>query len=195
MLRIEPLQRRYPPGHHRRHAQLQAHPYRNALWQIDPTGVEPAQRLTRSRKGESAATFTDAGDLLFTSARPDPAADDDDEPTAALWLLPSGGGDASLIGNRLGGYGKVQTHGSHVLTAAPRLTASTDEADDDRRRRERKDNNVSAILHASYPVRQWDHDLGPGADHLMAADLPGLATGADAKPARTPNRRGSRCAI
>ncbi len=158
--------------------------YRTALWQVDPTGVEPARRLTRSRKGESAATFTDAGDLLFTSARPDPDADDDDEPTTALWLLPAGGGDASLIGNRLGGYGKVQTHGSHVLTAAPRLTASTDETDDDRRRKERKDNNVSAILHASYPVRQWDHDLGPGADHLMVADLPDLATGADAEPVR-----------
>ena len=52
--------------------------YRNALWEVDPTGTEPARRLTRSRKGESSALFTDAGDLLFTSARPDPDADDDD---------------------------------------------------------------------------------------------------------------------
>lgn len=158
--------------------------YRNALWQVDPTGTEPARRLTRSRKGESSALFTDAGDLLFTSARPDPDADDDDEPTAALWLLPAAGGDASLIGNRLGGYGKVQTHGSQVLAAAPRLTASTDEADDDRRRKERKDNSVSAILHASYPVRHWDHDLGPGSQHLMAADLPTSAPQAGDDPVR-----------
>ncbi|MFT4226536.1 S9 family peptidase [Micropruina sp.] len=158
--------------------------YRNALWEVDPTGTEPARRLTRSRKGESSALFTDAGDLLFTSARPDPDADDDDEPTAALWLLPAAGGEASLIGNRLGGYGKVQTHSTQVLAAAPRLAASTDEADDDRRRKERKDNSVSAILHASYPVRHWDHDLGPGSQHLMAADLPASALEAGADPVR-----------
>ncbi len=158
--------------------------YRNAVWQVDPTGTEPARRLTRSRKGESSVLFTDTGDLLFTSARPDPDADDDDEPAAALWLLPASGGDACLIGNRLGGYGKVHTHGAQVLVAASRLNPSTDEADDDRRRKERKDNSVSAILHSSYPVRHWDHDLGPGAVHLMAAGLPNPASDAGNEPVR-----------
>ncbi|MFT4217048.1 MAG: prolyl oligopeptidase family serine peptidase [Micropruina sp.] len=146
--------------------------YRSALWQIDPTGIEPARRLTRSRPGESLATFSDRGDLLFTSSRPDPDADEDEDSPAALWLLPASGGEAALIGNRLGGYDTVRSHGDRVLVAAPRLGASTDEADDDRRRKERKDRTISAILHAGYPVRHWDHDLGPGAVHLMTATLP-----------------------
>ena len=159
--------------------------YRSALWQIDPTGEQPARRLTRSRKGEASAAFTDAGDLLFTSARPDPDADEDDEGPAALWLLPAAGGDAVLIGNRLGGYDQVRTHGDRVVVSAPRLDASSDEADDDRRRKERKDRTVSAILHNSYPVRHWDHDLGPGALHLLAAPLPDASAPAvDEGPAR-----------
>jgi hypothetical protein len=67
--------------------------YVSALWEVDPTGTAPARRLTRSAKGESSAVFTAAGDVLFTSARPDPdTADGDDDPKAALWLLPAGGG-------------------------------------------------------------------------------------------------------
>ena len=46
--------------------------YRTALWEVDPAGEAPARRLTRSAKGESSAVFTRSGDLLFTSARPDP---------------------------------------------------------------------------------------------------------------------------
>ena len=58
--------------------------YRSALWQVDPAGESAARRLTRSRKGESSAVFTDAGDILFTSGRPDPEADEDEEGPAAL---------------------------------------------------------------------------------------------------------------
>ncbi|PWQ88621.1 S9 family peptidase, partial [Enterococcus faecium] len=31
-------------------------------------------------------------------------------------------------------------------------------------------NKVSAILHAGYPVRSWDHDIGPAQTHLFHAD-------------------------
>ena len=146
--------------------------YRTALWQVDPAGAEPARRLSRSRKGESSAVFTVAGDILFTSARPDPDADEDEEGPAALWLLPATGGDARLIGNRLGGFEKVLSHGDVLLAAAPRLAATADESEEERLRKERKDRSVSAILHVSYPVRHWDHDTGPGAIHLLASALP-----------------------
>ena len=145
--------------------------YRTALWRLDPSGNSPARRLTRSRKGESSAVFTDAGDILFTSARPDPEADEDEEGPAALWLLPAEGGDARLIGNRLGGFEKIASHADVVLAGAQRL-GSADLADEERIRKDRKDLNVSAILHSSYPVRHWDHDLGPGATHLLSAPLP-----------------------
>jgi dipeptidyl aminopeptidase/acylaminoacyl peptidase len=32
----------------------------------------------------------------------------------------------------------------------------------------RKDNKISAVLHTGYPVRHWDHDLGPATPHLFA---------------------------
>ena len=146
--------------------------YRNAVWQVDPTGERPARRLTRSRKGESSAVFTDAGDVLFTSARPDPDADEDEDGPAALWLLPSDGGDARLINSRLGGFEQIVSHADVLLASAARLPAAGDEGDENRLRKERKDRHVSAILHTSYPVRHWDHDTGPGAVHLLSGRLP-----------------------
>src|SRR6478736_1170529 len=99
--------------------------YVTALWEVDPEGVRPARRLTRSAKGESAARFASTGDLLFTSARPD--ADDDER----------------LLGAR-------------------------------------KDAKVAAILHSSYPVRYWDHDLGPARPRLFAGDLTTVAASPEA---------------
>src|SRR5690625_7676546 len=48
--------------------------YATALWQIDPEGQAPAQRLTRSAKREAGGAFSVPGDLYFTSARRDPDA-------------------------------------------------------------------------------------------------------------------------
>jgi len=48
--------------------------YLTSLWRIDPGGG-PARRLTRSAEGEASPRFLPDGSLLFTSKRPDPAAD------------------------------------------------------------------------------------------------------------------------
>ena len=68
--------------------------YVSALWEVDPAGERPARRLTRSAKGETPVAFLSDGGLLFTSSRPDPQAKADEDPPAALWLLPGGGGEA-----------------------------------------------------------------------------------------------------
>ena len=53
---------------------------RSALWQVDPAGVAPPRRLTRSAAGEAGgAAFLPDGSLLFTSSRPDPDAKPDPE--------------------------------------------------------------------------------------------------------------------
>lgn len=152
--------------------------YVTALWEVDPTGERPARRLTRSAKSEASAAFTPAGDLLFTSARPDPDAQDpDDDPSPALWLLPADGAEARVVADRRAGVGGVQvaTDAPTVLVVSDVLPSASDPADDDRRRKERKDAKVAAILHTGYPVRYWDHDLGPGAPHAfvgtVAADV------------------------
>jgi dipeptidyl aminopeptidase/acylaminoacyl peptidase len=43
--------------------------YVSAIWEVDPTGEEPARRLTRGSNGDSAPAFTVDGDLLFLSSR------------------------------------------------------------------------------------------------------------------------------
>ncbi|MEU8141816.1 S9 family peptidase [Nonomuraea sp. NPDC048901] len=141
--------------------------YGTALWAI-PIDGEP-YRLTRSAKGESAAEFTDAGDVLFTSARPDPTVKDATDEVPSLWLLPRSGGEARQVAARPGGVGAFRTAGDVVVFAADVLTG--EEAAEEERRKARKDAGISAILHESYPVRYWDHDLGPGHTRLFAARL------------------------
>ncbi|MFC5828997.1 alpha/beta fold hydrolase [Nonomuraea insulae] len=138
-----------------------------ALWAI-PVDGEP-YRLTRSTKGESAAVFTAAGDVLFTSARPDPTVKDAGEEVPALWLLPRAGGEARQVATRPGGIGAVRTAGDVVVFAADVLDG--EEAAEEERRKARKEAGISAVLHESYPVRYWDHDLGPGRPRLFAARL------------------------
>src|SRR3954470_12383779 len=143
--------------------------YVSALWEVDPSGVRPAHRLTRTAKGEPPVAFLPDGGLLFTSARPDPQAKDDDPP-AALWLLPAGGGEARVVASRAGGVeGAVVAadQGTVVLASNP-LPAAAGGEDDEKRRKARKDLKVSAILHEQYPVRFWDADLGPDEVRLLA---------------------------
>ena len=146
--------------------------YSTALWEVDPAGERPARRLTRSGKGESAAAFTPSGDLLFTSARPEAERGDDDEARAALWLQPVGGGDARVIARPPGGVHGVRVSDTGTVVAGSALLPSSTGPDADRdARRQRKEAGVSAILHEGYPVRHWDHDLGPDRPRLLTAEL------------------------
>ncbi|MFJ4231189.1 prolyl oligopeptidase family serine peptidase [Cellulosimicrobium cellulans] len=147
--------------------------YRTALWEVDPAGEAPARRLTRSTKGESSATFTGAGDVLFTSARPDPDGGSDDDPKAALWLLPATGGEARVVATAPAGVsGPLAAADAPVVSvAASVLPSARDLAHDAELRSARKDAKVAAILHSAYPVRQWDHDRGPDEAHRFVGDL------------------------
>jgi dipeptidyl aminopeptidase/acylaminoacyl peptidase len=151
-----------------------------ALWEVDPAGVAPARRLTRSRKGESAAVFAASGDVLFTSARPDPDAEkDEEEPKAALWLLPAGGGEARVVATAPGGVGGVlAARGADVVSvSAPVLPGAAGLAEDEALRKDRTDRKLSAVLHSGYPVRYWDHDLGPDEVRRFAAVSSGWTGG------------------
>jgi len=145
--------------------------WQSALWEIDPAGRRPARRLTRSAPGESSPGWSPDGTLLFTSARPDPEAapgdGNGDEPRAALWALPAGGGEARRLLARPGGVASflVAADSGDVLVVADTMTGGSADEDEERRRKERKDAGVTAVLHEEYPVRFWDHDLGPAAPH------------------------------
>lgn len=143
--------------------------YVTAAWELDPDGQHAARRLTYGAKGESQLTFTAAGDLLFVAARP---TDSDEEPPAALWRLPANGGEAQRILELAGGVSGVRAARSAdvVVVTAPMLPSAGTPEDDKRLRTLRKDNKVSAILHTGYPVRHWDHDLGPDQAHLLRVE-------------------------
>lgn len=149
--------------------------YGTALWELDPEGQRQARRITRSAKGESGAVFAADGDLYFLSARPDPESPDAD-PVNALWILPSGGGEARMALSRAGGISSVMAarDADVLLLAASVLPGSSGEDNDEERRKVRKDNQVNAILHSGYPVRYWDADLGPAQPRLFAVE-PGEA--------------------
>lgn len=152
--------------------------YTTALWEVDPTGRRPARRLTRSTKGEASAVFTAGGDLLFTSARPDPdAGKNGDDPKSALWLLPAAGGEARVVATAPGGLGgPVAARDADVVSVRSSVLPGADDLEaDGELRTARKDLKVSAILHTGYPVRHWDHDLGPGQDRRYVASVSDLA--------------------
>ncbi|WP_420112785.1 LpqB family beta-propeller domain-containing protein [Pseudactinotalea sp.] len=157
--------------------------YVTALWEIDPDGAAPARRLTRGAKGESQAAFTAAGDLLFVAKRAH-GETGEDKAKPALWLLPAGGGEARLLAQRPAGVSSVRAarEGSSVIVGAGTLPSATDEESEQRLRDLREDNKVAAILHSGYPIRYWDHDLGPDAPRLFAGDLSPEVVDAAAEP-------------
>ncbi|MEO7125202.1 MAG: alpha/beta fold hydrolase [Nakamurella sp.] len=146
--------------------------YVSALWEVDLDGDGPARRLTRSAPGEAAPQILPDNSVLFVSKRPDPAAEKpSDDAKPALWLLPAGGGEARQVASRDGGISGVRVaRGSGEIVATASVFERTATADEDSaKRKKRKDAKVSAILHDGYPVRYWDHDLGPQQPRLFTA--------------------------
>lgn len=141
--------------------------YLRALWEIDPTGTRAARRLTWSASGESAPAFQADGALLFTSKRPGPDGGEDDQP-AKLWSLPASG-EAELVATSPGGCsGPVAARTANVFVlSTDRLSGAESVAEDERRRDERKERKIAAVLHDGFPIRYWDHELGPEFPRLV----------------------------
>jgi dipeptidyl aminopeptidase/acylaminoacyl peptidase len=150
--------------------------YVSALWDLDPVGERPARRITRSAPGEAGPVFLPDGSVVFTSKRPDAGAEDADTADAAkpaLWLLPAGGGDARQIARWDGGIAAafVAAEAGTIAVTATAFLGTTTAEQDSEKRKQRKDRKVAAILHDGYPVRFWDHDLGPEQPRLYLLDL------------------------
>ncbi|HEY0640524.1 MAG TPA: S9 family peptidase [Pseudonocardiaceae bacterium] len=164
-----------------------------ALWELDPAGERAPRRLTRSAPGESHGGFLPDGSLLFTSRRPDPDAakpkDGEEERSAALWLLPAGGGEARLLTEPPGGVGQVAVaRDAGTVVHTVNVLPGVDDLETDRAlTKERKDKGVGAQLFEQYPIRYWDHYLGPRQPHLYAGTVPGgedrVADATDLTPA------------
>jgi len=156
--------------------------FASALWELDPAGRAAPRRLTRSAPGEANAAFLPDGSLLFTSARDDPAAAPADQPegeVAGLWLLPAGGGEARQVAATPAGIERLRVarDAGTVVYASGVHPGADDLAADERRDKARGDAGVSALLFETYPIRYWDHYLGPREPRLYAAAPPAADDG------------------
>ncbi len=150
-----------------------------ALWQVDADGRAPARRLTRSVAGESGGhAFLPDGSLLFASSRPDPdvkaPSADDAHPIRALWLLPADGGEARPVASPDGGVDGIATARSSRAIAFGAMVhrGAGDLPADEAKEKARRDAGVKALLFDGYPIRHWDHYLGPRHRRLFSAVVP-----------------------
>ncbi len=151
--------------------------FRSALWELDPAGRAAPRRLTRSAPGEANAAFLPDGSLLFTSTREDAEAAPDDKlegEVARLWLLPAGGGEARPVAATPAGIDllRVARDAGTVVYRSDVHPGADDLEADQRRDKARDDAGVSALLFETYPIRYWDHYLGPREPRLFAAAPP-----------------------
>lgn len=81
--------------------------------------------------------------------------------------------EARVVAKLPGGIGDltVARESGTVVVTSGTFPSSESAEDDEAKRKERKDNKVSAILHDRYPVRRWDHDLGPDTPRLYVGEL------------------------
>ncbi|MFW6775644.1 S9 family peptidase [Nocardioides sp. CPCC 205120] len=162
--------------------------YERALWEVAADGTGTPRRLTRSAAGEGGARFTGSGDLLFTSGRTGGGGPErDGKPVGQLWLLPAAGGEARPVTALAGGVDAVAATAlasDAVVLDAQLLPGAATLEEDATLRAERARRKVTAILHERYPVRHWDHDLGPAEPHLLALDLAAAGPETVVPPAR-----------
>ena len=150
--------------------------YVTAIWELDPAGRDAGaaadpRRQGRSRRRCSPPTATCCSSRCgrprtTTSRRPRCGGC---PPRAArppqLAELP--GGVAAVRTARAAADGRRRRR---------RCCRRPTDVDDDRRLRAlRKDNKVTAVLHTGYPVRHWDHDLGPRPDPPASESPPTVA--------------------
>src|ERR687898_126741 len=93
---------------------------------------------------------------------------------ARVWLLPAGGGEARPVAATPAGIDllRVARDAGTVVYRTDVHPGADDLEADQRRDKARDDAGVSALLFETYPIRYWDHYLGPREPRLFAAAPP-----------------------
>ena len=138
----------------------------------DISGETP-RRITRGDQSVGQAALSENGTIVFASKRKGEDGKDADSPS--LWALPDNG-EARKLADHEGGFSRIEVKGETIIVEFPVHTWAADENDHQEFSSERSDAKVSGILHTGFPVRRWDHDLGPGRQTLAVATLDEAAT-------------------
>ena len=148
-----------------------------SLWEVPTDGSAGPRRLTYSDKGEANPTFLPDGSLVFSSGRTDPTVKED-EAEARLWVLPASGGEARAFLSVPGGVRAISAarESDTIVVRAQLFPGTADIAADGAKGKKRKESGVSAILYDTFPIRYWDHDLGPRWSRLFR--ITGASNGA-----------------
>ncbi|WP_210603644.1 S9 family peptidase [Brevibacterium oceani] len=139
-----------------------------SLTHLADIGGEEARRLTRGAQSIGPAALSDDGTIVFASKRK--GEDGKDAESPSLWALPDTG-EARKLADHEGGFSRIEIKGETLIVDFPVHTWAADESDHQEFSTERSEAKVSGILHTGFPVRRWDHDLGPGRQTLAVAKL------------------------
>jgi dipeptidyl aminopeptidase/acylaminoacyl peptidase len=133
-----------------------------SLWEVSADGATAPRRLTFSDKGEANPAFLPDGSLVFSSGRSDPTVKED-EAESRLWVLPAGGGEARAVISIPGGVRAIAAASAAdtIAVRAQVFPGVSGVSEDGEKGKKRKEAGVSAILYDTFPIRFWDHDLGP----------------------------------
>ena len=161
--------------------------YRSSLVELDCAGAGEDRQilpLTRGSSSVGAVAAAEDGTTFFTAKRV--GEDGEEAEDAQLWGLPMRG-EARELAARPGGFGSLAVAGGHLIAELEVHSQAADETEHARLSAERTKAKVSAALHAGFPSRYWDHDLGPTRPVLAIAALPeDLARAEATAPAGAP---------
>ena len=148
----------------------------SSLWQVDPADAAPGPAADPLGRGRGRRHRVPARRRAAVRVeRPDPDAKPDPEKKVnALWALPADGGEARLLVAPEGGVcGIAVARDAHALVFGANVQrGARDFEGDTERTKARKDAGVEALLFEDYPIRHWDHYLGPRLRRLYAATVP-----------------------
>ncbi|MDN5737203.1 alpha/beta fold hydrolase [Brevibacterium sp. BDJS002] len=137
----------------------------------DISGERP-RRITRGDQSIGPAAISDSGTVYFAAKRT--GEDGKDVESPSLWALPETG-EARKLADHDGGFSRIEVKGHSMIVQFPVHTWAANEDEHQEYSQERRKSKVSGILHTGFPIRRWDHDLGPGQETLAVADLSEIA--------------------
>src|ERR1700730_16468032 len=142
--------------------------FATSLWELAADGSATPRRLTYSEKGEATPAFLPDGSLVFSSARPDPTVKEDED-EAGGWRRPAGGGEARRLVAVPGGVDALDAarRAPVVALRAGLFPDSEGLKQDAEKAKKRKESGIGAVLFDGYPIRDWDHELGPRHVRLL----------------------------